>query len=98
MKSKIQQVQEMISEECRKIESILLQKNKEYGNSAIEPPRIFSSASNMEQINVRIDDKLSRIKNRDHKDIKEDTVTDLIGYLILKKVVQRILKNEEDIV
>lgn len=80
--------QKLISKECDGIKKILLQKNKEYGDSAISPVRIFSSINNIEQINVRIDDKLSRIKNKGGKLIKEDTVLDLIGYLILKRVAE----------
>jgi hypothetical protein len=86
----IDETQKMITEECENIKNILLQKNKEYGNSAINPLRIFSSTDNIEQINVRIDDKLSRIKNKNSKIIKEDTVLDLIGYLILKRVAEKI--------
>jgi len=53
--------QQMISAECREVEGILLEKNKQYGNSALEPVRIFSKADSAEQIRVRIDDKLSRL-------------------------------------
>ena len=81
--------QKMISAECDNIKNILLQKNKEYGDSAIHPVRIFSSADNIEQINVRLDDKLSRIKNKGVKTIEEDTELDLIGYLILKRVARK---------
>ena len=35
---------------------------------------------------ARIDDKLSRIKHKGLNDLTEDTVKDLIGYLILYKV------------
>ena len=82
-------IKQMISEECDLLKKTLLKKNEEYGNSAIEPIRIFSSADNMEQINVRIDDKLSRIKNKNDKEIKEDTELDLAGYLILKRVAKK---------
>jgi len=80
--------QKLIKKECTNIMNILLQKNKEYGDSAINPVRIFSSVDSIEQINVRIDDKLSRIKNKKSKVIKEDTELDLIGYLILKRVAK----------
>src|SRR6187399_3175056 len=46
---------------CIDLAVFLSQKNISYGNSAIEPIRIFSSADNLEQIKVRIDDKLNRI-------------------------------------
>lgn len=79
-----------ISEIIDKIEYTLLKKNLEYGNSAFEPVRIFSKANPIEQINVRIDDKLSRILNDCEKTIKEDTVFDFIGYLILKMIAEKI--------
>lgn len=66
---------------------LLLNKNISYGNSALEPIRIFSAASTIEQLNVRIDDKLNRLKRGvEYQD--EDTITDLIGYLILLKVAK----------
>ena len=79
-----------ISEIIDEIESTLLMKNIEYGNSALEPLRIFSNANPIEQINVRLDDKLSRIMNDCEKTIKEDTVFDFIGYLILKMIAEKI--------
>jgi hypothetical protein len=68
--------------------TLLLNKNISYGNSAIEPMRLFSGASVEEQIMVRIDDKLSRLKNNQAYPGDND-VDDLIGYLILLKVVRR---------
>lgn len=67
------------------IANMLIEKNKKYGNSALEPKRIFSKADTVEQIKVRIDDKLSRISNQ-ATDEDEDVVTDLIGYLILLEI------------
>ena len=81
--------QEAIAIACDEIKNFLLRKNSEYGDSAINPKRIFSDADPIEQINVRIDDKLSRIANRKEKTITEDTELDLIGYLILKRVALR---------
>ena len=90
-------VQKLIKEECEAIKQMLLIKNKEYGDSAIAPLRIFSSSDNIEQINVRIDDKLSRISTAGKKNIKEDTELDLIGYLILKRVAKSANKGSEHI-
>jgi hypothetical protein len=64
---------------------MLIDKNKKYGNSALEPIRIFSKSDSIEQINVRIDDKLSRIKNASELE-DEDVISDLIGYLVLLKL------------
>lgn len=85
-----EQVQELIRQECDSIKELLIQKNKEYGNSAIEPCRIFSKSDATEQIKVRIDDKLNRIQNTKEKTIKEDTVLDLIGYLVLLRVAEKV--------
>lgn len=106
--SNLTKVQEMIVEECKAIETLLLEKNKKYGNSALEPKRVFSKASISEQILVRIDDKLSRIQtmgfdkggncpDSDQNSANiSDTIQDLIGYLILLRVSNRISDNEEN--
>jgi hypothetical protein len=74
--------------ECDRLRDTLLDKNRKYGNSALEPVRIFSSADPLEQIRVRIDDKLSRIRNAQADDT-EDTLLDLAGYLILYRIAQQ---------
>ena len=85
-------MKEYIRAECISIEQLLIQKNKSYGNSVADPIGIFSALGNIEQLNVRIDDKLNRIK---HGEVygSEDTELDLIGYLILKRCVRR--RNED---
>lgn len=80
--------QEMISEECDAIKELLLSKNRKYGNSALEPVRIFSKADPMEQINVRLDDKISRLMSAQSDD-DEDVDMDLIGYLVLRRIARR---------
>lgn len=67
----------------------LLVKNRQYGNSVIEPVRIFSKASPIEQINVRIDDKISRILSG-QMDEDEDAEFDLEGYLLIKRIYRRL--------
>ena len=77
-------VSEMIAAECDALKAMLLQKNAAYGNSAIEPLRIFSHADPEEQIRVRIDDKLSRLARGSAAG--EDVEQDLMGYLVLLRV------------
>jgi len=91
----LENVQKLIAEECDGVKELLLEKNREYGNSAIQPKRIFSRSSSVEQIKVRIDDKLSRLANREDKNILEDTEKDLIGYLILLRVDRRLYEDIE---
>ena len=72
---------------CDDIKELLLYKNQKYGNSALEPARIFSKASAVEQLLVRIDDKLNRIqKGAGLIGEDEDVIMDLIGYLVLLKI------------
>ena len=67
---------------------MLISKNKDYGDSAIKPDNIFSKLDSAQAICARIDDKLSRIKNVGLDDKTEDTLDDLIGYLVLLKVAR----------
>ncbi len=69
------------------IEAGLIDKNIAYGDSALNPVRVFAKADPLEQINVRLDDKLSRLMRG--QDAGEDTEADLLGYLILERVCQR---------
>ncbi len=69
-----------------KITNLLKEKNKAYGNTALNPPKIFSKLNATEALCARLDDKISRIKNKGINDETEDTVDDLIGYLILLKI------------
>ena len=62
---------ELIKEVGREVVMLLLEKNKAYGDTANDPPKIFSKLSAKE---VGINDKT------------EDTLLDLIGYLILYRV------------
>jgi len=85
-----------ISEVCDDIKELLIHKNRKYGNSALEPNRIFSKCSATEQLLVRIDDKLNRImKGAGLLANDEDVVNDLIGYLVLLKISMASDQNDE---
>jgi hypothetical protein len=75
------------------IEKMLIEKNRAYGDSALEPVRIFSKTETVEQLYVRIDDKLSRVQ-RGHEYPGDDTIKDLIGYLVLLLVAKERGKSE----
>lgn len=74
--------------------NMLVEKNRKYGDSALNPKRIFSKANDLEQIYVRLDDKLSRIANR-QDDEDEDVLDDLLGYLFLAKICLNRKKAKE---
>jgi hypothetical protein len=80
---------EMIEQVCDEVKGMLLQKHQAYGESALRPLRIMSHSDALEQIRVRIDDKLSRLAVL-QSDETEDVVLDLIGYFILYRVALRL--------
>ncbi len=71
------------------IKDLLLEKNAKYGDSALTPINVFSKLDAEEGIMARIDDKMSRIKNSGLNVDTEDTLNDVIGYLILLKIARR---------
>ena len=79
--------QDDIAAECDFLREFLQGKNNAYGDSILSPLRVFSDADEQAQLRVRIDDKLSRL-TRGHA-AGEDTVLDLIGYLIMLRISMR---------
>ncbi|MFO8012738.1 MAG: hypothetical protein R6X20_05460 [Phycisphaerae bacterium] len=82
------QAQQAIARVCDEVKTLLLDKNRSYGNAALDPVRIFARAGPVEQLNVRIDDKLSRIA-RGSEYAGDDTELDLLGYLVLRRVARQ---------
>lgn len=90
MKDSKQKIKEVTDKVC----SMLQEKNDAYGNSALEPINIFSKGNSSDSLRARIDDKLSRIKNRGINDDTEDTLFDLCGYLVLLIIAEE--ENESN--
>lgn len=87
----INKTHKQITKVTDEIREMLIAKNKAYGDSALDPVRIFSKANPTEQILIRIDDKLSRLQ-RGHSFPGDNDIDDLIGYLILLKISKK--RNE----
>lgn len=87
------EVNDVLSE----LREMLFAKNRKYGNAALNPKRTFARSSAVELINVRIDDKLSRIANR-QGDEDEDPEWDMMGYLVLKRIAQMREKQQDHLV
>jgi hypothetical protein len=81
-------IEDLILKVCYEVAEMLISKNRKYGNSALDPVRIFSKADPLEQLRVRMDDKLSRIRSSQDDDT-EDAEMDLLGYLVLARVAKR---------
>jgi len=72
----------LILSTCIDLAVFLAQKNISYGDSFMNPIRVFSTSDRIEQLLVRIDDKINRIQNR--QDFEgDDDIKDLLGYLLL---------------
>lgn len=69
------------------IGKFLKEKNKRYGNSALEPSNMFFKGNSEEGLRIRIDDKLKRIKNSDV--LRKNDIVDLIGYLIILCITKK---------
>lgn len=84
-------LEDEIRQRCAELADFLVMKNRAYGSSASDPVRVFSRTSAVEQLNIRMDDKLSRIargKGIESTDESlNDTERDLAGYLVLKAIV-----------
>ena len=87
--------EKLIEKVCEDVKNLLIKKNRDYGNSALNPSSVFSKGDVFESLGSRIDDKLMRIQNVGVNDETEDTISDLIGYLILYKVAL-IMEKDED--
>lgn len=84
----LEESQALIAAKCDEIKAMLLDKNRKYGNSALNPNGTFANRLTVvEKIGIRMDDKLSRIANRQNDD-DEDPEKDLTGYLILRAVAR----------
>ncbi len=77
----IENTHEKIITTCDSLKEFLLEKNKRYGNSALEPIGFFSKLSPKEGIKLRLDDKVKRIKNS--SELRKNDTVDLMGYLLL---------------
>ena len=77
-----------IKQKCQQLEDLLVKKNSAYGNSALDPLGVFSSANASSGIKIRLDDKLKRIANAGLVEDTEDTLIDIAGYIILLMIAK----------
>jgi hypothetical protein len=88
--------EEKIKIVCEELKKILIEKNKKYGDSALNPIKVFSKEDNSKNsILIRLDDKISRIKNSN--EIRKNDIWDLTGYLVLLIINNDWITKNEDI-
>jgi hypothetical protein len=81
------ETQEKIQQVTESMCHLIVEKNRRYGDAALNPKNIFSKLPAGEAIKIRLDDKLGRIMANKGEPRKND-FSDLIGYLILFCVSQ----------
>ena len=62
------------------LEVLLIEKNKRYGNSALEPLEGIKYSAE-DGIKIRLADKIKRIINSD--ELRKNDIADIMGYLVL---------------
>jgi len=81
----LDEMNSLLMAECGNLAILLVAKNTDYNNSLHREPILFPMDS-VTGIKARINDKLNRIKMKGLDDVTEDSLTDLIGYLIHLKI------------
>ena len=85
---------ELIVFECEALKNLLLAKNAAYGDSVHQRGPLFD-VDPILGIQARINDKLRRIQNKGINDVTEDSISDLIGYLIHLRIAIIKKKNPQ---
>ena len=78
----LEELNELVNKKAHELIEHVISKNRKYGNSALNPIRIMSTADKLEQLYIRLDDKFNRLINRQNDD-DEDLPFDVAGYFIL---------------
>ena len=87
--------QAKIAEITDAMKDLLLYKNQKYGDSAINPKKIFYKGDSTNSILIRLDDKLGRVMSNTEEKPRINDVCDIIGYCTLLLISMGV--TEEDI-
>jgi hypothetical protein len=68
------------------VSEVLIEKNRKYGNAALEPIGLFYKGDSTTSITIRIDDKISRVRNAE--ELRKNDMFDLLGYSLLLGISQ----------
>lgn len=75
--------QAKIVEITQAIQDLLLYKNEKYGDSAINPKKVFYKGDSTNSILIRLDDKIGRVMSRSDEKPRTNDIADIIGYCTL---------------
>ena len=74
---------------CKELKKILTEKNKRYGDSALYPINVFNRGDAVNSLYVRIDDKISRVRNNPNSNYRKNDICDMLGYGILIAIANK---------
>lgn len=77
------ETQKKISDITDAMKDLLLYKNQKYGDSAINPKKIFYKGDSTNSILIRLDDKLGRVMSNPDEKPRTNDIADIIGYCTL---------------
>lgn len=75
--------QQKIHEIMGAMKDLLLYKNQKYGDSAINPKKIFYKGNSTNSILIHLDDKIGRVMSNTEEKPRVNDVCDIIGYCTL---------------
>lgn len=77
------ETQKKITELLDGMKDLLLYKNQKYGDSAINPKKIFYKGDSTNSILIRLDDKIGRVMSNTEEKPRVNDIADIIGYCTL---------------
>lgn len=86
--------QKKIAEITDSIKDLLLYKNQKYGDSAINPKKIFYKGDSTNSILIRLDDKIGRVISNAEEKPRVNDVADIIGYCTLLLISMGVTKED----
>lgn len=75
--------QQKIHQIMNAMKDLLLYKNQKYGDSAINPKKIFYKGDSTNSILIRLDDKIGRVMSNTEEKPRINDICDIIGYCTL---------------
>lgn len=76
------------------MKGLLLYKNRKYGDSAINPKKIFYKGDSTNSILIRLDDKIGRVMSNPDDKPRVNDVADIIGYCTLLLVSMNVTSED----
>lgn len=94
VKTTLTETQSKIVEVMEAMKNLLLYKNMKYGDSALNPKKIFYKGDSVNSILIRLDDKLGRVISNMEDKPRVNDVADIIGYSALLLISMGVTKED----